>query len=168
MAHAAAGLAAAVGGGFDLAIRVGRLPESRLVARKLARGHRVICAAPAYWARHPKPLTPADLAAHECLLWNTDGRNEATWTFGTEAVRVSGRRSSNDGELVRTWALAGLGVVRKSWWDVAADLAAGRLEPALASFVEPADLYAVFPGGRDLPQRLRCLVDHLAVGLRTA
>ncbi|RYE91188.1 MAG: LysR family transcriptional regulator, partial [Myxococcales bacterium] len=77
------------------------------------------------------------------------------------AVRVQGRRSSNDGELVRAWALAGLGVAYKSFWDVEADLAAGRLEPALTAFVQPVSLSVVYPSGRHLPRRVRCLVDHL-------
>lgn len=160
-----------VGGGFDLAVRVGKLAESTLVARKLARGHRVVCAAPAYWARHPKPVHPGDLAGHDCLLWTSDGRNEATWSFTAEdgeasAVRVTGRRSANDGELVRAWALAGLGVAQKSFWDVEHDLAAGRLEAVLGGYVHEADLFAVFPGGRSMPRRVRCLVDHLVAGFR--
>lgn len=157
-----------VAGGFDAALRVGQLRDSSLVARRLAGGHRVICAAPSYWASHPRPTAPADLAQHECLLWTSDGRNEAAWTFaGTDGadtsqlVRVRGRRSSNDGELVRAWALAGLGVAQKSLWDVERDLNAFRLESVLTRFVRPADLYVVYPSGRNLPRRTRSLVDHL-------
>ncbi|HYU16583.1 MAG TPA: LysR substrate-binding domain-containing protein, partial [Candidatus Acidoferrum sp.] len=85
-----------------------------------------------------------------------------------QAVRVSGRRSSNDGGLVREWAIAGLGVAQKSLWDVQQDLEAGRLESVLDRFVHPAHLYAVHPGGRHLPRRVRCLVDHLAASFRPA
>lgn len=153
-----------VRGGFDAALRVGRLPERELVARRLARGHRVVCASPAYWARHGRPSSPPELAGHECLLWSSDGRNEASWAFAEgrdeTTVRVRGRRSSNDGALVRAWALAGFGVAQKSLWDVEHDLEAGRLESVLNGFVRPADLHVVYPG-RKLPRRVRSLVDHL-------
>ena len=170
--HLSDEIADLVSGGFDAALRVGRLQESSFVARRLAVGHRIICASPGYWSRHPRPSTPNELAAHDCLLWTSDGRNEATWTFatmdgsGSEAVRVSGRRSSNDGELVRAWALAGLGVAQKSLWDVDRDLEAGRLESVLNRFVLTADLYVVYASGRHLPRRVRCLVDHLVEGFR--
>ncbi|WP_437815188.1 hypothetical protein [Sorangium sp. So ce1078] len=72
---------------------------------------------------------------------------------GTQAVRASGRRSSNDGELVRAWALAGPRVAQKSFWDVERDLAAGRLESVLNRFVRAADLSIVYPTGRHLPRR---------------
>lgn len=160
-----------VGQDFDLAVRVGHLPESSLVARRIATGHRLVCAAPEYWARHGRPAKPEDLAKHECLLWTPDGVNEATWTFRAKedagrprSVRVRGRRASNDGEVVRAWALAGLGVAQKSYWDVAADLEAGRLEPVLRPYARRADLHAVHARGRHLPHRVRVLVDHLAHG----
>ncbi|XXX78312.1 LysR family transcriptional regulator [Sorangium sp. So ce134] len=160
-----------VRGGFDVALRVGPLQGSSLTARRLATGHRVVCAAPSYWSRHPRPSAPGDLAGHDCLLWNPEGRNEATWTFaaegeGTQAVRVRGRRSSSDGELVRAWALAGLGVAQKSFWDVERDLEASRLESVLNRFVRAADLSIVYPAGRHLPRRVRALVDHLVESFR--
>ncbi|WP_434046600.1 MULTISPECIES: LysR family transcriptional regulator [Sorangium] len=160
-----------VRGGFDMALRVGQLEGNSLTARRLATGHRVVCAAPSYWARHPRPSAPADLAHHDCLLWTPEGRNEAIWTFaadgdGTQAIRVSGRRSSNDGDLVRAWALAGLGVAQKSFWDVDRDLEAGRLESVLNRFVRAADLSVVYPSGRHLPRRARALVDHLVESFR--
>lgn len=159
-----------VRGGFDLALRVGRPRGGDLVARKLVRGRRVVCASPGYWARRPRPATPQELVGHECLLWNANGQNEASWSFAGEggpfAVRVQGRRSSNDGELVRAWALAGLGVAQKSRWDVERDLDTGQLETALDDFVCPADLYVAYPAGGPLPRRARCLVDHLVAEAR--
>lgn len=155
-----------VGEGIDLALRVGPLPGSTLVARRLTAGHRIVCASPGYWARHPRPSTPEELAAHECLLWTSERVHEATWTFAESAVRVQGRRSSNDGELVRAWALAGYGVAYKSFWDVEADLARGRLEPALTACVQPVNLSVVYPSGQHLPRRVRSLIDHLVEGFR--
>jgi DNA-binding transcriptional LysR family regulator len=155
-----------VSGGFDLALRVGPLRPSSAITRKLASGQRVICAAPAYWSRHPRPAAPRDLAGHDCLLWTPDGSHEASWNFASpngpiEAVRVRGRRSSNDGELVRSWALAGLGVAQKSLWDVQRVLEEGRLEAVLTRFSQPADLHLVYPSGRHMPKRVRALADYL-------
>lgn len=146
---------------LDLAIRVGRLTESSLVTRRLTTGHRVVCATPEYWARRGRPTKPAQLASHDCLLWTSDGRNDATWTFEGESVRVRGRLSSNDGELVRRWALAGAGVAQKSYWDVRDDLEAGRLESVLQPYARAADLHAVFPRNKHLPHRTRGLLNHL-------
>lgn len=146
-------------GEHDLAIRVGPLKGSTLVARRLAGGHRVVCAAPSYWAGHPRPDAPADLAKHECLLW--EGRSQAVWHFTSDAVQVRGRHSSNDGEVVRSWALAGLGVAQNSYWDVSDDLAAGRLEAVLATHARPSDLYVVYARSRHPTHRVRGLVNHL-------
>ncbi len=160
-----------VRGDFDLALRVGPLSGGNLVVRRLTDGHRVVCASPSYWARHPRPTEPAQLAAHDCLLWTSERTHEATWMFTSgdgekHAVRVRGRRSSNDGELVRTWALAGLGVACKSLWDIERDLAAGRLEAVLTRFAQPAALSVVHPAGRHLTRRARCLLDHLVASFR--
>ncbi|WP_394846954.1 LysR substrate-binding domain-containing protein [Pendulispora brunnea] len=170
--HLSDGVVDLVRDGFDVALRTGELEDNRLVARKLARCHRVVCASPSYWSRRPRPLTPADLAEHECLLWMPDGQNHATWMFTTEdrgplEVRVQGRRSSNDGELVRAWALEGLGIALKSFWAVERDLESGKLESVLNRYVRAADLYAVYPSRRHLPSRARALIDHLASAFAT-
>jgi len=122
-----------------VAIRYGVPEDSSLVALPLApENRRVLCAAPSYFARHGKPETPADLTRHNCLRFALSDMLHDRWTFhrGDEAsvVHVHGDRSSDDGELVRRWAVAGHGLAYKSRLDVLADIKAGRLETALDAF----------------------------------
>lgn len=154
--------------GLDLAIRIGTLDDSALVARKLATNRRVLCASPAYLARHGAPATPADLARHQCLvLVGADGRHD-TWRLldrdGTEvAVRIAGRVESNQGEWLRDAALAGLGIAMHSTWHVGDDLRAGRLQRVLPDHA-PADtgIYAVIPQRRLVPARVRAFIELVA------
>jgi len=132
-----------------VAIRYGVPEDSSLVALPLApENRRVLCAAPGYFARHGKPATPADLSRHNCLRFALSDMLHDRWTFyrGDDAsvVSVHGDRSSDDGELVRRWAVAGHGLAYKSRLDVLADLKAGRLETALDAFQgEVAPLHLV-------------------------
>src|SRR5688500_8505150 len=128
-----------VSSGFDLAIRIGALDDSSLVARKLADNRRVLCASPEYLRRHGTPKTPADLERHACLvLFGNKGRQD-TWRLGDchggeVAVRVSGPLESNQGELLRDAAVAGLGIAIHATWHVCEDLRAGRLKPVLPRY----------------------------------
>lgn len=156
--------------GFDLAIRTGPLSDSRLKARLIQGGGRSICASPAYWARQGRPERPEDLAQHNCLVQSRAGHPQSTWRFvegGRElAVQVSGNRSANDGGLLRQWAVAGVGVVLKSDYDVAADLAAGRLETVLDAYRQTQiNLYAVHPVARQPSRRVLAFIDYLAEAL---
>lgn len=132
-----------------VAVRYGVPEDSSLVALPLApENRRVLCAAPGYFARHGKPATPADLTRHNCLRFALSDTLHDRWTFfrGDDAsvVNVHGDRSSNDGELVRRWAVAGHGLAYKSRLDVLADIKAGRLETALDAFAgEDAPLHLV-------------------------
>lgn len=156
--------------GFDLAIRIGALEDSSLVARKLAPNRRVLCASPAYLAQHGEPQSPADLAAHECLLlFGSQGRQDVWRLRGADAgtehvVRVQGRCESNYGELLRDAAVAGLGIALHSTWHVAEDLRAGRLKIVLPQY-RPAEtaISAVMPERRMVPPRVRAFVDFLAL-----
>jgi DNA-binding transcriptional LysR family regulator len=155
-------------GGFDLAIRIGELEDSSLIARKLATNRRVICASPDYLRRHGTPRTPADLQQHECLLLvGTQGRRD-TWKFGDGkrgqvSVRVSGRIECNQGELLRDAAVAGLGIAMHSSWHVVNDLRAGRLKPLLTNYpLADTGIYALTPQRRLVPQRVRAFIDYLA------
>jgi len=134
---------------IGLAIRYGVPEDSTLVALPLApKNRRVLCASPAYFARHGRPERPADLLKHNCLCFALSDTLHGRWTFFTrgepEVVNVRGNRSSDDGELVRRWAVAGLGIAYKSKLDVLSDLRAGRLEAALVEFDgEEAPLHLV-------------------------
>ncbi|GGY53708.1 LysR family transcriptional regulator [Pseudoduganella albidiflava] len=150
---------------IDLALRSGPLPDSSLRARRLLRGKRLVCAAPGYWTKAGRPARPEQLAGHNCLVLARPGAPLAAWAFQDGArqfsVKVAGDRQASNGDVIREWALAGLGVAFKNAWDVRHDLVAGRLETALDDFAaDRIDLYAVQPGG--LPsRRVAALVEFL-------
>ena len=151
----------------DLAIRYGKLEDSRLVARVLTENRPILCAAPSYLARHPAPQNPQDLAQHNCLIFERNGRPHKTWRFAQQGkwkeVRVNGDRSVDDASLVRLWAIAGAGITLKSAIDVRQELANGSLVPLLPDWAtEPYPLHALLPSGRFIPNRVRALVEFLA------
>ncbi len=152
--------------GFDLAITIAHLEDSSLAARKLAPNRRVVCASPAYLRKHGTPRTPADLATHNCL---TTSDFATTWEYRdpqgrADSARVRGRYACDNWEVLREWALAGLGVALKSTWDVYRHLQDGShvaLFPGY-SFHSDVAIYAVYPHRRLLPAKTRVLIDFLA------
>lgn len=149
------------GGGYDLAIRIGQLPDSALVARRIAPVRKVVVASPAYLADRGRPATPADLADHDILLYS--GEN---WRFrsgdGWETPRISPVLRTNSGDMLRTAAESGLGLCLLPSFIAAPGLESGKLEPVLLDH-EPAHgaLHAVMPPGRAATARVRALVDFL-------
>ncbi|RPE77305.1 LysR family transcriptional regulator [Vulcaniibacterium tengchongense] len=157
-----------VSAGVDLAVRIGALDDSSLVARKLAVNRRVICAAPDYLRRRGVPRTPQELAEHDCiLLVGRQGRQDV-WRLGDGrggeiAVRVRGRFESNYGEALRDAAVAGLGIALHSTWHACDDLRSGRLMQLLPEYpIADTGIYAVMPQRRLVPPRVRAFVDFLA------
>ncbi|MGF6982538.1 DNA-binding transcriptional LysR family regulator [Paraburkholderia atlantica] len=152
---------------IGLAIRYSASEDSSLVALPLAAANRrVLCASPAYFARHGRPATPTDLLKHNCLRFALSDTLHDRWTFLSEgkpeAVTVRGNRSSDDGELVRRWAVAGLGIAYKSRLDVLDDLRVGRLEAALTEFEgESAPLHLVCAHRTMLSPTVNALRDFL-------
>jgi len=152
--------------GFDVAIRIGPLPDSTLVARRLAPDRRVVCGTPGYLERHGRPRTPADLEAHNCLGYSFLGA-QSEWRFrgprGERAQRVRGNFQANNGEVLRAALLQGLGLALMPTFIVGRDLSAGRLEAVLEEHeLPPGGVYAVYPHGRHLSPKVRALVDFLA------
>jgi DNA-binding transcriptional LysR family regulator len=149
--------------GFDVAVRIGQLADSSLVARKLAEVKMVVCAAPDYLAQRGTPRVLADLADHEAIL-DTNTRDPAVWSFGgAKTVRVSGRLRFSGGDACVTAARAGLGVTRVPAFAVVGDLRAGRLTPLLCEMeAERLHVYAVYPHARHLAAKVRVFVDFLA------
>ncbi|MDK9715329.1 MAG: LysR family transcriptional regulator [Sulfuritalea sp.] len=152
--------------GVDLAIRIGPLEESSLVARRICNLERVICAAPDYLARHGTPRTPDDLQRHNCL-WMTSQPALRRWPFDTDegirVVHVDGNVVTNNAETVLQLAVAGVGVTRLSDVVVAQAIRAGSLVPILTDWhhVEPVPLFATYPSGRNLSPKVRAMVDFL-------
>lgn len=156
--------------GMDIGIRTGPLEDSRLKARLLIQGTRQVVASPGYWRQHGKPSHPSDLEQHNCMYLQRPGSPQSTWRFHDGkralAIKVNGDRSANDGGTLRRWAIHGAGVVLKSSWDIAGDVARGRLEPVLEEFTdEPINLYAVYSAGR-LPRRVQVFLDFLRQRLK--
>lgn len=157
-----------VGEGFDLGIRIGVMPDSSLVARRLTDNRRVLCAAPDYLRRHGTPRIPADLADHECLLLVGSGGSQNVWRFsdakGNEiAQRVQGRFESTQGELLRDAVVAGLGVSLHSLWHVHEQIRSGALQVLLLDYPVPlTGIHAVMPQRRLVPPRVRVFMDFLA------
>jgi len=152
--------------GFDLAIRVGRLADSTLVARKLAPSRQVVVASPAYVKAHGEPKSPEELAAHNCLVYTlTASGNVWRFTRGGEEARVpvTGNLRLNNGLLQRDAAERGAGVVVLPTFYVGPLVAAGRLVVLLADWKPPElGIYAVYPQTTHVPPKVRAFVDFLA------
>lgn len=160
--------------GWDVCIRFGAPPDARIVARRIAPNRRLLCAAPAYLARHGTPKVPHDLTRHNCIgirqgeeaygLWRLThgrGRNAAT-----ESVKTRGNLATNDGEIAVHWALEGHGILMRAEWDIQRHLKSGRLVQVLPQYHTPdADLHAVYPQRHALAARVRAFVDFVAQAL---
>lgn len=151
---------------IDVAIRIGQLEDSSMVARRLGTFRRVVCAAPSYLERHGVPQHPADLAHHDCLIF-TMLTDPVDWKFqasdGREiTVRVKGCIRADNADVVLEAALAGGGLVLAPTWQVRADVAAGLLVPVLRGFEQPpAPIHALYPHARLLSAKVRSFVDFL-------
>ncbi len=152
----------------DVAIRVGPMRPSQLMARKLGQSRMAVVAAPTYLARRGVPQTPYDLDAHNCIAFNF-ARHVDEWSFVVDGAHVSlparGDVVAGDGEISRRLALAGQGVTRLSLYHIRPDIKAGRLVPMLEAYnpgdVEEVNVVYVGHGGR-LPARVRAFIDFLA------
>lgn len=150
---------------IDVAVRIGEVKSLGLVAVPLGTSQRQVYASPDYLSRHGTPSTPAELAAHNCLLFNLLERYEV-WRFGhgneSQAVRVAGKVSSNSSEAIRAMVISGLGISLSPDWLFAADVARGAVIPILAEY-QPAPLpvSAVFSQDRRRSARTRVFVDFL-------
>ncbi len=151
----------------DIALRYGQPEDSSLVALPVATANRrVLCAAPDYLAAHGAPRSLAELTDHNCLRFMLAGRVHERWCFydGRRELEqiVSGDRISDDADVVRRWALAGRGLVYKSWLDVAQDVQAGRLVVLLPELLgEPAPLNLICAHRAHLGEMVRLLREHL-------
>ncbi|WP_299798116.1 LysR family transcriptional regulator [uncultured Shewanella sp.] len=151
---------------IDIALRTGTPKDSSLVAFKICRAKRVLCASPEYIADKGGVTELEQLSGHNCLFFMLDDRTHDQWCFmknGREfKVRVTANRTCNDAEVARRWAVAGKGVVYKSSLDLIDDITGGRLVPMLTEYEgEAADLYLVCPGREHVTPVMLLLRDML-------
>ena len=155
-----------VGQGFDLAIRFGNITDTTLRIRSLGHFQRYVCASPDYLKKNGFPQKPEDLTHHNCLVMRFGTTIDNVWTFGAkknQRIQVSGNRIVNDGSLIRSWALAGKGIVLKSELDVGEDVRSGRLMSLLEDQLPPPNpLQMLFPPARAQPKRVSVLAQHIA------
>jgi DNA-binding transcriptional LysR family regulator len=151
--------------GIDVSFRMGDLADSSATARRLATSRRIVLGTPAYFTIAGAPTTPADLAAHEAIIY-TQGR-AGTWEFERSGSRVSvmvrGRLRASSAEGVRAAVCSHLGLTIASTWMFSPELASGAVRQVLEDWILPAiDLWAVYPTGRLASAKARAFVDFVA------
>jgi LysR family transcriptional activator of dmlA len=156
---------------YDVCIRFGAPPDTRVIARRVAPNRRLLCAAPAYLARRGVPRVPRDLMQHDCIAIRQGEEAYGVWRLAhgrgrqasTESIRIRGKLTTNDGEIAVKWALDGHGILMRAEWDIERYLKSGRLVPVLPQYFTPdADIYAVYPQRHQLAARVRAFVDFVA------
>jgi len=151
--------------GYDVAVRIARLADSSLIARRLAPCHHVVCASPGYLKLHGRPEHPADLAQHNCLGYSYRARGDE-WRFdgpdGSIAIQLKEMLQTNNGDALCAAAVAGGGIAILPTFIAGSDMIAGRLTPILAQYRIPEiAIYALYPPGRHLSVKVRSFVDFL-------
>ncbi len=151
---------------FDMIVHIGNLTDSSRVAYPIAPNTRFVCAAPGYLARHPAPRKPQELAAHHCIVLRENDEDVTLWRFSKNrnevSVRVPAILSSNDGDVVRQWALRDKGLIMRSEWDVAESLATGRLVRVLEDWRLPdADIVALVDRRHGMSARVKLFLAFL-------
>jgi len=151
--------------GFDLDVRVGDEIAPHLMATRLAGNHRVLCAAPSYLARKGMPRRPEELPSHDCLVIKERDHPFGVWRLRAGAqertVKVTGPLSTNNGEMAAQWAVDGHGIILRSVWDVAQDLACGQLVQLLPEWRQEANIWAVYPTRLSRSAKVRVGVEFL-------
>ena len=154
-----------IDGGYDLAIRIGKLPDSTMMAKKLSSRTNFVCAAPAYIEQYGTPQTLTDLKQHNCLLGTLD-----YWQFQDSAkekkIRVTGSIRYNSGYSLMDAALKGLGIVQLPDYYVQKHLNTGALVSMLENYSEIEEgIWAIYPHNRQLSPKIRLLLEHLLTHL---
>ncbi|MFI5031335.1 MAG: LysR family transcriptional regulator [Reyranellales bacterium] len=151
---------------IDVAIRIGRLPDSSFMARKIGDDVRLVCAAPSYLAAHPAPQRPQDLTHHNCIL-SRDRTHLNRWPFRIDGrvreIEVDGRLAVSEGEAQLRLGLQGLGVVRLTRLTLTASIKRGELVPLLQDYSaeEPVPIHAIYPHRKHLASKVTAFVDFI-------
>ncbi|NEX61081.1 LysR family transcriptional regulator [Noviherbaspirillum galbum] len=151
---------------IDVSIRFGDVPDSRLIAKKVASNRRLLCAAPGYLRNAGIPAYPHDLTQHQCIVLRQNETAYGNWRLSRgknhETVKVHGKLSTNDGEVALNWALEGRGILMRAEWDVAKYLRSGRLVQVLGDYdTPPADVFAVYLERLNLSAKVSHFVEFL-------
>ena len=151
--------------GFDLAVRIGQLPASSLISRKLASTRMILCASPGYLERHGEPRRPDELLRHDVISYSLFSAGE-TWSFqgpdGDVSVKVALRVRTNSGDTCRAAALQHQGIILQPTFIVGKDLAQGTLREILPAFRSiELGIYAVYPSRKFVSPKVRLLIDFL-------
>jgi len=154
--------------GIDVAVRIGQLSDSSLIAKKITEFPRVVAASPAYWEKHGRPESPEDLSTHNCFIYTYLPQGDQ-WSFrdpesgAAVSTRVAGSLSANNGDALLQAAERGLGVYWMPSFFVDRQFDDGVLEEVLRDYrADPIGLYAIFPHSRHLPTKTRAFVDFLS------
>ncbi len=163
-----------IGDGFDLGIRFGVLKDNRMVARKLSKNRRILCASPKYLKKYGTPKTPKDLNHHRCLTMVRRSEELTQWHFKASnretSISIHPALASNNGAQLRQWAISGYGIILKSFWDIKDDIHSRKLVPLLEDYAQDfestgladgADLNVVYPSREYLPERVRAFINIL-------
>jgi DNA-binding transcriptional LysR family regulator len=151
---------------FDIVVHIGELRVSNRVGYAIAPNARFVCAAPAFVKRFGQPVSPDDLASLPCIVLRENNEDVSLWQFSKgrtrKSIRVPSTLSCNDGDVIGQWARAGRGIILRSEWDVAEDLAKGRLIRLLPEWKTPdANVIALTHNRAALPARTRQFMQHL-------
>jgi LysR family transcriptional regulator for bpeEF and oprC len=152
--------------GIDLAIRIGPLEDSSLIAKKIGSSPRLVVASPAYLVKHSRPKTPADLIKHDCLFYSLQ-KSPDLWYFnstqeGDESIRVNGRVKASSPDAVCDATLEGLGISILGEWYVRKHIKNGSLIKILPDFKPTAyDIHAVYPERRFVPQKVKRMIEFI-------
>lgn len=156
--------------GLDLAIRIGSLEDSRIVAKPIGRSVRILVASPEYVAQHPTLTSVSDLHQHNCLGYSLGDLRR--WRFrthkGDETIQVAGNLSTNNMDSLHDTARCGLGIAMLPHWLVREDLETGRLQQVLPDTVSPpVEINALYLQNPNLPSKVRCFLDFFSARIST-
>lgn len=152
--------------GYDMAIRIGNMPDSSLIQRRLCDIRPMVLASPDYLVRRGTPQTPVELSKHSCLCYAYQATGDE-WRFagpeGVIRVRVSGQMRANNGDMLMEAAIAGMGIAQLPSFICSEAVRDGRLVPILTDYtLPPAAIHAVYPHARHVSTKVRAFVDFLA------
>jgi LysR family transcriptional activator of dmlA len=159
---------------FDICIRFGEPPDTRVIARRLAPNRRLLCASPSYLALRGMPNTANDLHKHNCIGIRQGDEAYGVWRLmagsgasrKTETVKIRGNLTTNDGEIAVKWALEGHGILMRAEWDIKQYLDRGELIRVLPGYDTPnADIFAVYSQRHQMSNRIRAFVEFIALDL---